>query len=358
MVSETCCDGVDHPRSLLLQWHVTSCCNLRCTHCYQDEYAGDECSLAELLGVLRQFTDLVELRRRSHCSFRGHITVTGGEPFLRLDFFDLLAAFAAQRRLFGFSILTNGTLIDASVARRLRRLRPSFVQVSLDGDRATHDAIRGPGSFEQTVAAVRHLVRERLRTLIAFSAHRGNYRQFPEVARIGRELGVWRVWADRIIPWGNGAALRAQVLTLEETREFFLLMDEARRAARRRWFARTEIAMHRALQFLVAGGPPYRCTAGDRLIAIEPNGDLYPCRRMPIRVGNVRETPLVDLYTQSGLFRALRAPRQSIAGCEGCAYTQSCHGGLRCLAYAMTGDPFTADPGCWHASPRTDQPMC
>ena len=340
------------PDGLLLQWHVTERCNLRCAHCYQEGYLGEELPFEELIKVLDQYKGLLARRRGTERRqrVRGHITVTGGEPFVRRDFCDLLDVFAANRKQFSFAILTNGTFIDTAMARRLRKLRPSFVQVSMEGSQTTHDSIRGPGNFERTVAAVKRLVRQRIRTLISFSAHRGNFREFPEVARLGRKLGVSRVWSDRVIPWGSGAELRDQILTPDETREFFQIMDSARTEAARRWFGRTEIAMHRALQFLVAGGRPYQCTAGDSLITIQPNGDLYPCRRMPIRVGNVLETPLADLYYQSDLFRSLRDRGRTSNGCQDCCHARQCRGGLRCLSYAVTGDPFQADPGCWHAS--------
>ena len=63
-------------------------------------------------------------------SVRGHVTVTGGEPFVRRDFLDLLSVFRENRKHFSFAILTNGSLIDAPLARRLRELGPAFVQVS------------------------------------------------------------------------------------------------------------------------------------------------------------------------------------------------------------------------------------
>lgn len=342
------------PRGLLFQWHITERCNLRCSHCYQDDYSGRELGFEGLLAVLKQFEDLLAFWRRKQRRFslRGHITVTGGEPFVRRDFMDLLEIFSANKKHYSFAILTNGTFLDAAMARRLRELGPSFVQVSIEGTQATHDKIRGQGNFDRTVSALKHLVGERIRTLISFTAHRDNFREFSEIARVGRRLRVSRVWADRLIPWGTGSALKKQVLTSEETREFFEIMKKARSNAARFWFKRTEIAMHRALQFLVGDGTPYHCTAGDTLIAVQPNGDLYPCRRMPIRVGNLLETPLVELYYESGLFLALRNRQNVSDGCQDCSYSKLCRGGLKCLSYAVTGDPFTADPGCWLASIR------
>jgi radical SAM protein with 4Fe4S-binding SPASM domain len=110
--------------------------------------------------------------------------------------------------------------------------------------------------------------------------------------------------------------------------------------------------MIRALQFLVAGERPYRCRAGDSLITVMPNGDVYPCRRMPILVGNLMETPLAELYYRSDVFRALRDSQRVSDGCDVCRYAGVCRGGARCVSYAMTGDPFTADPGCWLAGGR------
>jgi radical SAM protein with 4Fe4S-binding SPASM domain len=113
----------------------------------------------------------------------------------------------------------------------------------------------------------------------------------------------------------------------------------------------TEIALHRALQFL-AGGPAYHCTAGDTLITVMPDGTLYPCRRMPINAGNLHQTPLSTLYN-GALFRQLRDPALVASGCEKCTYERLCRGGLRCLSYAVEGSLSVADPGCWLALPAT-----
>ena len=338
--------------TLVLQWHITERCNRRCLHCYQEDYVRDELQFKDLLEVLKQFRELLDhLSRRGSFPVRGHINVTGGEPFIRGDFLDLLEAFHSNKNRFSFAIFTNGSFIDEAMAIRLRKFNPTFVQVSIEGTKETNDRIRGPGALDQTISALKHLVRERIRSVISFTAHRANFREFAEVAHLGRQLGVTRVWGDRLIPWGNGLSLREQGLSPDETREFFEIMSKAHSEAAR-GFCRTEIAMHRALQFLVAGGIPYHCVAGDSLIALQPNGDLYPCRRMPIRVGNLKETSLADLYYENDLFCALRDRDRISNGCENCSFSKKCRGGLKCLSYALTGDPFKADPGCWRAIPE------
>ncbi len=342
------------PKRLLLQWHITERCNLRCEHCYQDSFKGDELSHVELLSVLEQFTDLLTFwRDQSSLSTPGHITITGGEPFVRSDFLDLLEVFAAQKDIYSFAILTNGSLIDRKRAEYLRALDPAFVQVSIEGTEQTHDSIRGEGNYQLTVEAIRNLVQAKLPTLISFTAHRQNYREFPAVVRLARKMDVTRVWSDRMIPLGSG--LNRELLNPEETREFFKLMRRSKLTTdlmRMIRLSHTELSMRRALQHLIVGGAPYHCTAGDGLITVQPNGDLLPCRRMPVTVGNLMQTSLSKLYDESALFVALRDQNRISNGCETCAAKRSCRGGLKCLSYATAGDPFQADPGCWRASDR------
>ena len=343
-----CQEGAQE-RQLLLQWHITERCNLRCAHCYQEGYSGAELPFNGIMNMLCQYLDLLKSWKGGARRF-GHITVSGGEPFVREDFFDILEVFRSHKKDFSFSILTNGSLIDRKIAGRLSSLGPRFVQLSLEGKEATHDAIRGKGSYAKTVDAIRHLKKEGLRVLVSFTAHRANYREFGAVAAIGRGLKVDRVWADRLIPTGAGTGMRSQALTPVETREFLEIMKRSCRRSILAPFNRTEVSMKRALQFLFSGERPYRCTAGDSLITIQSNGDLVPCRRMPIVAGNLTEAALADLYNDSEIFKRLRDRSRAQEGCEGCLYSALCGGGLKCLSYAVTGSPFKADPGCWNRS--------
>ncbi len=336
------------PSKIILQWHVTERCNLRCSHCYQDAPAGNELAFESLAEILVQYKDLLDrvASVRGRGAVRGHVTVTGGEPYLRSDFPRLLEHLSGNRSWASFGILTNGSFIDRSAAADLKTLRVSFVQVSIEGTRSTHDRIRGAGSHDRAVSALRCLADRGIRTLISFTAHKGNYREFPDVVALGRKLNVWRVWSDRMIPRGNGNTLGGG-LDPAETREFFGIMHRARESENRKLFRRTEVAMGRALQFLVGGGKPYRCNAGKGLITVMPDGTLYPCRRMPMPVGTLPHDTLSNLYFHNELFRSLRDGQRVSDGCAGCLYQQLCGGGLRCLSAAVGGNPFLADPGCW-----------
>ena len=105
------------------------------------------------------------------------------------------------------------------------------------------------------------------------------------------------------------------------------------------------IASDRALQFLECGGKPYSCSAGKTLMAIMPNGDVYPCRRLPIKVGNILEQSMLNIYSQNESIKALQ--NDICHECNTCYYHHTCNGGLKCLSYALYQDYSRKDPHCW-----------
>lgn len=329
-------------RKHVLQWHILHKCNLRCTHCYQDDYAAEcsgeqlECLFFQYLAFCREY------------SFRGHINFTGGEPLLSKELFPLLAL--CEEHGISFGILTNGTLIDSALAERLGRLKGlSFVQVSIDGTRETHDRVRGTGNFDKAFAGLRLLKQNGVRTMAAFTCHKGNYRELPDVIRIVRKRGIDRFWADRLIPMGSS---REDVLSTEEYRTVIRCLTKAHH--KKSLFSRTDVHLNRSLQFLEGGSCYYHCSAGSDLLTLLADGTLLPCRRLPIPIGNCLETDLCTLYRNSPLIRQLR--EQKIPDeCISCVKAELCRGGAKCLTYALTGDYSRKDPNCYYPNPTTAQ---
>lgn len=107
----------------------------------------------------------------------------------------------------------------------------------------------------------------------------------------------------------------------------------------------THVAMHRALQFLMTNQFPYGCTAGVSLLTVMENGDLVPCRRMPIVVGNLQKENMYKLYNNNEVLRKLQ--KDSIPNdCNDCMHSKFCKGGLKCLTYAIYNDLNHKDVGC------------
>lgn len=341
-------EALPHRARFILQWHITHRCDHRCAHCYQERFDSAELPVDRLLEVAGQFSRFLAVRQSRHPDriISGQLTITGGEPLLYPAVRALLSSIRTEYRHLHRALLTNGSLIDPATAEWLSGIHCDFIQVSLEGSEATHDSIRGAGDYQRVIKALQNLRKAGVRTMVSFTAHQGNYREFPAVVQAGQECGAMRVWSDRWLPLG-GAAAGYGVLSRGETRAFFTSMDTVRRKGAGCIVPKTEVAMHRALQFLIAGGRPYSCQAGRNLLAVMPNGDVYPCRRLPVSVGNVFQQPLETIYEESPLLRRLRSDDAVPAECRTCFYAQACRGGLRCLSHAITGDPFRKDPGCW-----------
>lgn len=339
------------PETFKFQWHITDRCNLKCRHCYQadsDGVAPDYKALETIFDQIRQLAVFWNKRKSEKNKYT--ISVTGGEPVLNDHFFRVLELISDNKKLFNFSILSNGTRFTKNIVKKLKKFGPSYCQISIEGSRETHDDIRGKGSYEKAVEGAKRLVSEKIPVSFSFTAHRQNYMEFADVVRLGKKLKVSMVWADRMIPHGRGAGLLDDMLDTSETEAFFRLMYRERHKARRSFFCKTDVSMHRALQFLEGGGEPYTCSAGTRIVAIMPDGTVYPCRRMPTPAGNLLEQDLETLFYNSNVLTTLRNPTKISFGCEECFYSKLCRGGLRCLSYAVTGNPFIKDPGCYAGS--------
>ena len=174
-----------------LQWHITHRCNLRCTHCYQDDYAAFG-SREALANVLDQYDAMLHA-----CGFKGYLNVTGGEPLTHPDLFWLLRE--ARERGVTTAVLSNGTLIGRREAVRLQACGVDYVQISLDGMERTHDAIRGKGSFARAVAGIRALRERKIFVTVSFTAQRGNLGELPKLARFCDDIGVNKLWYDRVV---------------------------------------------------------------------------------------------------------------------------------------------------------------
>ncbi len=152
------------------------------------------------------------------------------------------------------------------------------------------------------------------------------------------------MWSDRYIPLGDSID-KNLVLNLKQTREYLDIMKKERKKLRKSKNNSTSISMYRALQFQMTNDFAYGCTAGDTLLTVMENGDLVPCRRMPIVVGNLLSSNMIDLYENSKVLQELR--RKKIPDdCVLCEHSELCHSGLKCLTYAIYNDLNHKDMGC------------
>jgi len=337
-----------------LQWHINSNCNLKCLHCYQENKEDIALEYTYLINILEQYKEFLR-----HENKKGHINLTGGEPLCNKNFYKILDYMSKDQDLYSYAILTNGTLITDEVAKKISEYKPQYVQVSLDGGKKIHEEIRGKGTFNKTLHAIKNLKKYGIYTSISFTAHKKNFREFKKVVDAGRKVKVNRVWTDRFIPIGGARKLKELSLNQEETREFFeSIRKEKDKQDKKiqRYIEKnnvtymealknnTEVSMVRALQFLESDTNIYSCSAGTSLITIMENGDLVPCRRMPIVIGNVlKDGSICKLYESSKIIKELQK-KKIPEKCNGCENSDLCRGGLKCLAYAFEEDIYEKDP--------------
>lgn len=319
-------------RSHVLQLHITHLCNLRCTHCYQENYT-DHMKPTLFNKVLEEYTEFVEGKYD-----QVQINLTGGEPLIHPMFFDFAKEVKAKGYRLG--ILTNGTLIDQDLAYRIKQLKPAFVQISLDGTEKTHDQIRGVGNFNKALHGIDCLKAEGIRVLVSFTAQQSNYRDFLHLVKVCRKHHVDKLWWDRVVTDSQTTAL--------STKHFIELLHLASRVqCLDKIFCRKQIVQNcRAMQFFGdrnSGG--YRCAAGDNLLAICADGSVMPCRRLPFVIGNVSDEKLSSIIQQSQMMRELKTALYPPA-CTSCKDLLRCHGGAKCVTYAQTGNAFERDVNC------------
>ena len=134
-------------------------------------------------------------------------------------------------------------------------------------------------------------------------------------------------------------------MNYKETREYLNIMKKERMKLLNKKNNITTISMYRALQFQMTNDFAYSCTAGDTLLTVMENGDLVPCRRMPIVVGNLLKDNMYKLYCNNKILKDLRKNKIP-DDCKLCEHAKTCNGGLKCLTYAMYKDLNHKDYGC------------
>jgi len=330
-----------------MQFHITGRCNLACKHCYRNEGNIEPLAFEDVKMVIEQYETLrLRYNEEHRINSRGHINITGGEPFIREDIREILELFERNKDKFTFGILSNGSFLDDSMIELLKKTKVAFVQLSIDGKPEKHDEMRATGDFERTFKIATKLESSGIKTYISFTANKLNYKDFYDVASMCRKKRITKLWSDRLVPIGNGSELIDIMIKDDSIYDY---LNEMKKAQGNRitsfLFPKTEIAMNRALQFLKSDERIYSCSAGNSLITVDEFGQIMPCRRMPIICGNVFDATLEEVYYGNEIMKRLRK-RCIPDECIDCQYNYYCRGGAKCQSYALYGDFERADPAC------------
>ncbi len=321
---------------LTFNWTLSFSCNFVCAHCYSRYEEGETLATADNLRIV----DILADRKIPFVNFGG------GEPLLRPDLFEI-TRYATDRGL-NVSMNTNGWLLDASAARRIREAGFKSVGISIDGHEAAgHDDFRcQPGSFAKAVAALDHLREAGVKTTMSSVISRINFEHFRDLLALARNHGVSQVYLHNFKCSGKGFENRQELdLSPREWRDFY---QEA--------LAVKEQTRDLAISFddpVIASLPQYRenplvkgSSCGKLSLHLRPNGDITPCGFIPLVVGNILADDFDEIWYNSPVLNKMRN-KEARGKCQGCGAFEDCLGGCTARSLAVTGDLNEPDPHCW-----------
>lgn len=343
-------------KNFYFQWHITEKCNLRCNHCYQENYADDsDMSLDELRIILDKL-----LQTLSRWKKKGDISITGGEPFIRKDIFSFMDYIDSSEEVSAFDILSNGTMITNERAERLRKFaKLNCIQVSLDGaSPKTHDAIRGVGNFEKAIRGIKILNSYGINTKVMFTLQRSNMKDIPSLIDLAIKEKISSLTVERLVPIGSARDINDSFLSPEEIRGIFQCISD-RADLEYNKGTKLRILKYRPLWINIdpnrakseSKTSPYKelgaiCSIGLDGLCILPDATVLPCRRLPIPIGNLKIDSLEKIWFTSELLWQIRDKHNLKGKCNSCEFIPRCSG-CRAIAYACTRDYLAEDPQCW-----------
>jgi radical SAM protein with 4Fe4S-binding SPASM domain len=322
------------------QWHITDRCNLNCRHCYR-ENIKKEFDFNVLLKILDQYQELAEFKKKG-----GRIQFTGGEPLLRDDLEDLVRE--SVKRKFPARILTSGVLLDSGRAVSLKKAGLKIVQISIEGDREIHDYIRGENNYDLALKGAAAARDAGLEVTFSMTLSKVNMNKIEHVFQLA-EKHAHRVGYSRLIVTGNALELKDQVLSASEWEKSLKLINKLKKKAvidvpyrDPLW---TAIVVPRFFP-RICRNTVSGCSAGYNQIVVDSDGDIYPCRRLPIVIGNTEKTTLLEVWKNSEVIKNLQDRSLLTGKCGKCRLKYLC-GGCRGVAWAATGDYLAGDPQCF-----------
>lgn len=306
-------------------YELTYICNHACSFCYNCPTGRKEMNTDQAFEALRKIADFGVL----------FITLSGGEPFCRKDFWDIAAE--AQRLHFAIRIYTNAFLIDEAVAERLKQeVHPFEMEISLHGARPeSHEALtRVPGSFPRLLDAVRALRKRDIKVLLKTPITRLNMDEVREIKALAEELDAGLHFDPVITPKDDGDQ---EPLQMGADEEFM-----------KRWWS-DEFADVREEKVPLRrddGDISAVCGTGRSGFAMDPYGNIYPCVQWRRRVANILEIPsLKEIWRGSTVLKEVRRvaeeiPTTTLKSSEVGEFTAFCAG----VAWLQTGDPTKMYP--------------
>jgi len=341
----------------LVAWETTRNCNLSCVHCRASATLGPydgELDTPEGFRLLDQIAEVGQ----------AIVILTGGEPLLRPDIFEIAAY--GHRLGLRMVMAPNGTLITADIARRLAAAGIQRLSISLDGATAdTHDEFRKvPGAFDGALRGIAHIKRAGIPFQINTTVTQLNLDQIPKIQQLAVELGAVAHHIFLLVPTGRGKYIVDQAISAEEYERTLNWFYDQRGRTPLELKATCAPHYYRILrQRSAQDGAPVSfqthgldavtrgCLGGIGFCFVSHVGDVQPCGFLDTLCGNVRQASFADIWKHAEVFTALRDYDRLEGKCGRCEFKRVC-GGCRARAFEATGDYLAEEPLCSHVPQR------
>jgi len=334
------------PLKVLIEF--THNCNLRCIHCFADAQYCPGNEHGYLDGELNTEEWKIVINKLAAAGVFD-IFVSGGEPLIRKDIFEIMAHVKPQGM--GFCLLTNATLIDDEVAQKLGKLGCYKVEANLDGpDAESYDAFRGvKGAFEATVKGVEACLRNGLGLRCNVTATKKNVYQLKEIVDTAWRIGVRELCTVPLEPGGRANSNAAELeLSMEDHAELQELYKDVANWVSEKYgnefifIGATDLLLGDPDSLAVSLMNPNQimplCGAGRVHCSIGPTGHVILCptagKQIPITPSDVLRGDFKRIWHEADIFQQVR--RADIPGCSTCEFA-GCNGGCHVRTFHKYG---------------------
>ncbi|MCM8830988.1 MAG: radical SAM protein [Candidatus Omnitrophica bacterium] len=328
-------------RDFHIQWHIANRCNLRCIHCYQDDFSSNkELNLDDLIKIS---DNLIDTMKKWDAYL--YLSLTGGEPLLFPYLWDLIDYLNKEKRIYQLSIITNGTLIDINIDKILKsKIKKIFV--SLDGTNAKiNDYIRGKGVFDKVIRNIKLLKEKKIKVFIMYTLMNYNLKEAEELISFCKSIDVDGFIIERFFPLGFGRKISEQLVSKEDLLSLYKeLFKQTGNIFRLDDVIKTR-ALYLNLENSQIGLYTSECVVGKFGLAILSDGGVLPCRRFTLKIGNLLEQTLDEIWKNSEVLNKIRKKENLKGLCKSCD-VKNCIG-CRAFVYTLTKDYLAEDKNCF-----------
>ncbi|MFZ7126970.1 MAG: heme b synthase [Desulfobacterales bacterium] len=335
----------------LVAWETTRNCNLACRHCRASADLGPHEGELDTEASFRLLDQIAEVGKPI-------VILTGGEPLLRADIFDI-ASYGNQLGL-RMVMAPNGTLITPEHARKMKASGIQRISVSLDGaTRESHDSFRGvAGAFDGAIRGIEFAKSAGIEFQVNTTISKLNLDQIPKIQELAIRLGAVAHHIFLLVPTGRGKYLIDKEIDAEEYESTLNWFYDQRERSKLQLKATCAPHYYRILRqrareegkkvnFESHGldAVTRGCLGGVGFCFISHRGIVQPCGFLQVESGDVTRESFADIWRGSKVFLTLRDYDALKGKCGDCEYRRVC-GGCRARAYEATGDYMEEEPLC------------